>query len=427
MTLTLRYAARSDVGLIRSNNQDAVYAGPRLLAVADGMGGHAAGDVASSVTIAAVSPLDDDAPPSDLIAALEGAIHQANDTLRAMVEAEPELVGMGTTLTALLCAGQRLALAHIGDSRAYLLRNGSFEQITRDHTLVQDYVDEGRISPDEAMSHPQRSLLTRALDGNHEVVIDSSIRDVRAGDRYLLCTDGLTTVASNDTIHETLAIPDPQQAADALVDLALRGGGPDNVTCVVADVVDIGPGTTTDEPVIGGAAAMGPQVRSRDTRSAAARAAALKPQPPQAESDDDGERRRRWPRWLGPLLVVVLLAVVGGGIVGGTYLYAQGQYYVGTQDGQVVIYRGINGSFIGLSFSSVEERTDIDVDSLPSFERDKVRATINAHSKADAERIVDQLHDLSGSQLPIPIAPIGPQTATPTPTQPTLPSPAGGG
>ncbi|MDP9221096.1 MAG: protein phosphatase 2C domain-containing protein, partial [Actinomycetota bacterium] len=189
MSLTLRYAARSDVGLLRDGNEDSLYAGPRLLAVADGMGGHAAGEVASAVTIAALAPLDEDVPGADLLAALRTGVESANSQLREMVSADPALEGMGTTLTALLWAGARLGLVHVGDSRAYLLRDGELHQITHDHTLVQTLIDQGRIRPEEADAHPQRSMLTRVLDGRGDTAADLSVREARAGDRYLLCTD----------------------------------------------------------------------------------------------------------------------------------------------------------------------------------------------------------------------------------------------
>ncbi len=160
MTLVLNYAARSDRGLVRSNNQDSVYAGPRLLAVADGMGGHAGGEVASKVVIAAVAPLDEDEPGRDLLSQLADAVLAGNDAIIELVAEDPELTGMGTTLTAVLFAGNRLGLAHVGDSRAYLLRDGDLTQITHDDTFVQSLIDEGRLSADEAASHPQRSLTT---------------------------------------------------------------------------------------------------------------------------------------------------------------------------------------------------------------------------------------------------------------------------
>ena len=192
MTLALRYAAMSHVGLLRPGNEDSLYAGPRLLAVADGMGGHAAGEVASAVAIAAVAALDEDAPGADLLSALRSAAIGANGHLRDMVAGDAALDGMGTTLTTLLFTGSRLGVLHIGDSRCYLLRQGSLTQITHDDTLVQSLVDDGRITPEEASSHPQRNMILRALDGREDVEFDLSVREARAGDRYLLCSDGLT-------------------------------------------------------------------------------------------------------------------------------------------------------------------------------------------------------------------------------------------
>ena len=239
MTLALRYAIRSDVGLLREGNEDAAYAGPRLLAVADGMGGHAAGEVASAAAISALSRLDEDVPGTDLLDALADAVSDANHTLHDMVVADPSFEGMGTTLTAMLWSGGRVALCHIGDSRAYLLRDREFHQITHDHTLVQTLVDEGRISPDDVATHPQRSMLLRALDGRADVEPDLTLLEARLGDRYLLCSDGLSGVVSEETLHKTLAtVANLDEVVLQLVELAIRGGGPDNITCIVADVVD---------------------------------------------------------------------------------------------------------------------------------------------------------------------------------------------
>ena len=250
MTLVLRYAARSDRGLVRANNEDSVYAGARLLALADGMGGHAAGEVASQLVIAALAHLDDDEPGGDLLSKLDSAVSEGNSAIAAHVEADPELEGMGTTLTAILFAGNRLGLVHIGDSRGYLLRDGELAQITKDDTFVQTLVDEGRITAEEAHSHPQRSLIMRALTG-HEVEPTLIMREARAGDRYLLCSDGLSDPVSHDTILDALQIPDVAESADRLIELALRGGGPDNVTVVVADVIDYDYGQT--QPILAGA------------------------------------------------------------------------------------------------------------------------------------------------------------------------------
>src|SRR3954462_6582725 len=272
MTLTLRFAARSHTGLLREGNEDSVYAGPRLLAVADGMGGHAAGEVASAVAIAAIAPLDEDAPGPDLLDALLTAAMSANSRLHDMVEGDAALDGMGTTLTAILWGGSRLGLLHIGDSRAYLLRDGELSQITHDHTLVQTLVDAGRISEEEAEGHPQRNVITKVLDGREELEPDLSVREVRAGDRYLLCSDGLTgPVGSADTLRAALATPDPQEAVDRLVQLALRGGGPDNITVIVADAVESDHPVPAD-PVVAGAAAESPQSPPPGVDTAAARA-----------------------------------------------------------------------------------------------------------------------------------------------------------
>jgi protein phosphatase len=392
MSLVLRYAARSDVGLIRTNNEDAVYAGPRLLAVADGMGGHAAGDVASAVTIATLAPLDDDEPPADLLSALEHAIRQANEQLRLMMEADTELDGMGTTLTALLWSGTRMGLAHIGDSRAYLLRDDELTQITADHTLVQRYVDEGQLDEADIATHPQRSVILRVLNGRPDDAADLSIREVREGDRYLLCSDGLSGVVSFDTLRETLRIADPQAAVDALVSLALRGGAPDNVTCIVCDVVDAASEAPT-EPVVGGSVADGDDIRLSQPNTAAGRAAALRGhwRPPARHRSRDEDFPRR--RWRGPAMVLGLLIVVAGALFGGTWWYSQHQYYVGTDGHDVVVYQGIKGSFLGISFSTPIEDTNIPVASLPAFKRDTITDGVTTHSRAAAERIVAQLRD----------------------------------
>ena len=236
-TLTVRYGVRSDIGLHREDNEDAAYAGARLLAVADGMGGHAAGEVASAAVIEALRPLDIQVPVGELLNALDHAVRRANSALRDMVQANPALDGMGTTLTALLWSGSQLGLVHIGDSRAYLVRDGEVFQITQDHTLVQSLLDEGKITADEVVSHPQRLLLLRALTGDHSSRPDLQLRQARPGDRYLLCSDGLHVVVPADAITRVLlTVADPDQAATDLIALAMDGGAPDNITCIVADV-----------------------------------------------------------------------------------------------------------------------------------------------------------------------------------------------
>ncbi|BAJ29739.1 MULTISPECIES: PP2C family serine/threonine-protein phosphatase [Kitasatospora] len=292
MSLVLRFAAGSHKGLIREGNEDSGYAGPRLLAVSDGMGGAAAGEVASSEVLGSIVRLDEPHPGADLLTLLNDAVQAGNDRLRQMVEQDPQLEGMGCTLTALLWDGQRMGQVHIGDSRAYLLRDGRLDQITQDHTWVQRLVDEGRITAEEAETHPQRSLLMRALDGRGQVEPDLSIREVRAGDRYLICSDGLSGPVSHQTLEETLgSYYAPEQTVQELIQLALRGGGPDNITCVVADVIDVGAtdplsGQAAEAPVVVGAVADNQAHHYNDPQlldTPAGRAAGLGrgPQPPQ--------------------------------------------------------------------------------------------------------------------------------------------------
>jgi protein phosphatase len=240
MTIGIRYATRSDAGMLRETNEDSVYAGSRLLAVADGMGGHAGGEIASATAIEAMKRLDIDIPADDLLVALQGAVRQANEKVHSLAESDPSLKGMGTTLTAMLLSGQKLALVHIGDSRAYLLRDGDLFQITHDQTLVQMLVDDGVITPDKVATHPHRSLLLQALDGRGELDPEMQLRETQIGDRYLLCSDGLWSVIAAETVHHALStVAEPEQVVRELIDMANEGGGPDNITCVVADVVDL--------------------------------------------------------------------------------------------------------------------------------------------------------------------------------------------
>lgn len=247
--LVMRYAARSDRGLANAINEDSVYAGARLLAVADGLSDGPAGELASQLAIAAMARLDDDEHQGDLQTRLSLAAAQGNSAIAAHVEANPELIGMGTTLTAILFAGRRLGLIHIGHSRGYLLRNGELSQITRDDTYVQTLVEEGRISDEEARRHPKRSLVMRSLTGHH-VIPTLTLREASAGDRYLLCSHGLSDPVNRESILAALQIPDVDLGADKLIELALRGGGLDNVTVVVADVVPRQHGGVSDETAL---------------------------------------------------------------------------------------------------------------------------------------------------------------------------------
>ncbi|RAV33930.1 PP2C-family Ser/Thr phosphatase [Corynebacterium heidelbergense] len=239
--LALNFAACSDRGLVRGNNEDSAYAGPRLLALADGMGGHAAGEVASQFLIDAFRPLDspllDDPQQTDRpVTLLAAAADQGNRDIAAHVDENPQLEGMGCTLTALLFRGSEAAVCHVGDSRAYRVRGGTLKQVTKDDTFVQSLVDEGRLDAADVSSHPQRSLILKALTGRPVTPTLTTVR-IKAGDRFMLCSDGLSDPVSFSTIEEVLAEGTPEHVSRRLVEMALRSGGPDNVTVIVADVV----------------------------------------------------------------------------------------------------------------------------------------------------------------------------------------------
>jgi serine/threonine protein phosphatase PrpC len=404
VTLVLRYAARSDRGLIRGNNQDSVYAGPRLLAVADGMGGHAAGDVASKVVIAALEHLDDDAPSGDMLQSMRQAVFEGSEHLREVIRESPQLEGMGTTLTAILFAGGRLALCHVGDSRAYLMRDGQMSQITHDDTFVQTLIDDGRITAEEANTHPQRSLLLRALNGQ-DVEPDLSMREAREGDRYLLCSDGLSGVVSEETLAEALKDPDPQSTADRLIELALRSGGPDNVTVIVADVIDDGGrGGALMEPVVDGAAGGNVGQREVDRRSAAGRAAladpAAAPPPTPTPPTGGGPSARRRPLRFLLVAVAALVVLVAGSV--GTYAWALGHWFVGVDgkggDEQVAVFRGLNVSVVGFDLYELDQDTGLALADLEPAVRNRVRGGITADNPDAADRILDRLR---AEQLPL--------------------------
>ncbi|WP_460490694.1 PP2C family protein-serine/threonine phosphatase, partial [Corynebacterium nasicanis] len=237
MSLRLNYSVLSDRGLVRGNNEDSAYAGPQLLIIADGMGGHAAGEVASQLMVNHLERLDADPGDNDMLALLGGVADDANRQIAQAIREHPETDGMGTTLTALMFNGRSFGLIHVGDSRGYRLRDGHLEQITTDDTFVQSLVNEGKLDPADVSSHPQKSLILKAYTGRP---VEPTLRDLdaRPGDRFLLCSDGLSDPVTATTIEQTLSEGSPSDAARRLIELALRSGGPDNITVVVADVVE---------------------------------------------------------------------------------------------------------------------------------------------------------------------------------------------
>jgi serine/threonine protein phosphatase PrpC len=432
MTLVLRYAARSDRGLVRSSNQDSVYAGPRLLALADGMGGHAAGEVASKVVIASLAPLDDDEPGDDLLAQLREAVGNGNGAIAELVSQDPDLDGMGTTLTAVLFSGSRLGLVHVGDSRAYMYRGGVFSQITRDDSFVNELLEQGRITPEEAAVHPQRSLLLKALTG-HEVEPTLTVREARSGDRYLICSDGLSGMVSDETLADAIQIRDPQDCADRMIELALKGGGTDNVTVIIADVVDVDFGD--DAPIVGGAAGDGSDERHQGN-SPAARARALTAPPPsqhpveqQPPAEDPKAKRRKRFRWLvGGLVVLIVLAAAA--IT--TRFFVLSQYYVGEGANQeVVIFRGVPGSILGIELHKQEQGSCIpdtvcDVLRVPELQeaaRIAVKDGVKKDNLDEARNYIDVF--LRGHKLITDCTvPPGTTPTSPPPTPTTTPEPS---
>ncbi len=388
------YAARSDVGLVRQNNQDSGYAGANLLVLADGMGGPAGGDIASSVAIAHLVPLDTDSHPAEtLLPSLRDALMDAHEELSERSEQDPELAGLGTTCIALMRSGNKLAMVHIGDSRAYLLRGDTLTQVTTDHSFVQYLVDSGQITPEEAEHHPQRNVVMRILgDSQADVTPDETMREAVVGDRWLLCSDGLSGVVSSDTIAEILTdVRDPGECAEELIRLALLAGGPDNVTCVVADIVPAGT-IPPSAPQIVGAAAKDRLAPTRGGGGAAARAAALAsptkelPVDDEAEAEADAPRRSRF-AWLLPVISLMLaIGVVIAGWLG--WQWSQSQYYVMGKDGSVVIFQGIPQSIGSWNLSHAVEITDVKLNQLAAVDQQRLQEPVTRSSRGEVDAYV---------------------------------------
>ncbi|WP_018157504.1 PP2C family protein-serine/threonine phosphatase [Demetria terragena] len=419
MPIALHYAARTDIGVgSKTRNEDSGYAGPDLLVLADGMGGHAAGDVASSTVVGELVELDgvslgaDDAQDQ-----LRSAVIRANSHLRQAMDGSEDLDGMGTTCIALLRAGNNLVVANIGDSRAFLMRDGKLTQITKDHSFVQALLDDGRITAEEAEHHPQRNMVTRVLTGREDDEPDLSLREGKIGDRYLLCSDGLSDYVAKSSIQEVMAKAEtPAEAADRLIDMALRGSTRDNVTVVIADVVDQANAPSNHPEVVGAAADLHTAPHADETQLApqtpAAKAAALRreanqqppaspppaggpegagppaPSGPQLAEEASGSRQSTRFRW-GLLAGVIVLILAVAAFVG--YRWSQQQYYVASQDGYVTIHQGIPQDLGPLSLHSVDTKTDIPVSELPPIYRKEVREGISVDDRPDAISTAERL------------------------------------
>ena len=340
----LMWGARTDVGCVRSHNEDSYLVQPPLFVVSDGMGGHAAGEVASGIAVETISRM---APSSADPALLGRAVEAANISIIDAAESGRGKPGMGCTADAAFFEKDKVAIAHVGDSRVYLLHEGALIRVTHDHSYVEELVDAGEITADEARVHPSRSIITRALGSDPEMYADHFTLDIENGDRVIICSDGLSSMVP-DSLIEDLAISSamPQQAADNLVAEALAQGGHDNVTVIVIDVTDDG---------------------SRAIRRR--------------------RRRRTVIGWLAGLAVVCALAAAAA------MLFVLNSWYIGANGGYVAIYRGVQGNFLGIATSSLAEGTTISLEDLPESTQHSLERGIGVSSLEEAERTVDGYRD----------------------------------
>ena len=340
------FGSRTDIGWLRDHNEDSLVVTPPLFAVADGMGGHAAGEVASEIAVRVLSEL---APEHPDVEALGRAIEEAN---RAVIQAAREgrgRQGMGTTRTAAMLEGERLVIAQVGDSRAYLLHQGKLQQLTRDHSLMADMIEAGQLTPEEARTHPQRSVITRALGSDAHLHPDIYEINVETGDRLLICSDGLSGMIFDDQIENTLRrVQDPQRCASQLVNEAIAAGGHDNVTVIVADVT--------------GYAEVRRKKLARKTK-------------------------------LSIALVLVLFAAIVAGAAWGTQTYLNTAAYLANDNGKVAVYRGVPGSVLGLSFSHLERTTDVTVADLQPGVANRLNEGIRVDDMEAADALVKEYED----------------------------------
>lgn len=336
------FGSRTDVGCVRDQNEDSLVVTPPLFVVADGMGGHAAGEVASEI---AVTTIEECAPKHADAEALGRAVEQANREIINAALAGNGREGMGTTCTAAILERDRLVIAQVGDSRAYLLHKGELTQLTRDHSLMANMIEAGQITPEEARVHPNRSVITRALGNDPDTVPDLYEINVEDGDRLLLCSDGLTSMVDDDRIEEIMVkVADPQRCAATLVNEAIAEGGLDNVTVVVADAEGLG---------------------------------------------NVKRRKVTWRSRLTVLLVLVLLVGIGALAVWGGYTYLHHTAYLAeNEQGMVVVYRGVPGDVFGFSYSEVVEETDIPVSKLPPSAAERIEEGMRVESVDEALQLV---------------------------------------
>jgi protein phosphatase len=395
--LSLRFAARSEIGRVRRNNEDAGYASSDLLVVADGMGGHEAGELASAATVAAVAAAVSASVGTDeVLNQLAEAVITSGEYIADVVASNRDLAGMGTTMTVVALREDRIAMAHVGDSRAYVYRDSELQQMTKDHTFVQTLVDSGEITAEEASVHPRRNLMMRAIDGIHAVEVDLSVRETREGDRYLLCSDGLCGVIDAVEIAKCLSHEDLTQSVTLLIDAAMSAGAPDNITVVVADVVN--DNIDVDPVLIGSAADSINQSRL-----------------PAVDFPDEGEVSTQLSdqdflevgkSWVVPVLSTI--GVIAFGLVAALW-WLSNQWFVGvyTKDGVVAIFQGVPAG----GMYRLVEISGVPAIGLPEFEREQVYQTFDAEGLEGAQTAVERLKVSADLCIQTPSTPGCPEIA----------------
>lgn len=383
---SIEWAALTDVGRARERNEDSYTAGEYVFAVADGLGGHNAGDVASRLAVEPLAALDRsvEGTPTDRIAdALGRAVDAANRAVYQRAQNDAKVRGMGTTLTAVAISNGAAHLAHVGDSRCYLIRDGEMTQLSSDHTLVARMVAEGKLSPAEAETHPQRSILTRALGAEPEVDVDTLEIQLQVGDRLVLCSDGLSSVITEEQIQATVQdSKDLKETCKRLIEAANQRGGPDNITVVVVEVTGV------------------PALRAGTAAPSTSRREVSPPAVPR-------DRARRVP--VRALIWVLAVIVLGLGAWLGVRAWVNNSYFVGVSDGVVAIYRGLPTEFAGIELNHVEERSDIPLDSVAEYYKPRLREGIRVENLAAAREVLKVVPFQAPSPGTTP-------TPTPTPT-----------
>ena len=409
MSIALLSAADSNVGKVRASNQDSGYAGYQMFFVADGMGGHAGGDIASAITAQRMAQMDAQyVSPDDAGAAMLASILETNQVLTETVAGHSELAGMGTTFSGIVFVEDKVVVGHIGDSRVYLCRDGKTTQITKDHTFVQRLVDLGRITEEEALTHPRRNVLLRVIgDNNEPPQLDFQVLSTKPGDRWMMCSDGLNGYVSDAIIHMNLSSQQTGgEAIELLIGEALEAGAPDNVTVVVVDVVPAGLSQVI-EPVakfVGSASsdvvieeAKGKSIVG--LKSFFSDLSSLEGQDRQYVSEygegynrltKEAQRSLRSRRLRQITMITALVALVVAGAWLG-YSYTQTKYYVAESNGNVAIYKGIREELLGFKFSNVYQETKVSVTELPEYQQQLVDHTIYATDLQDAFRILERL------------------------------------